>query len=564
VYAGPSLYQDWLNRDNFDGLSRHPRQDGDIFNQGEIEENKDHGKEDIDSIKAKANDFMKDREAGPVRRGPPSLKDHQEVEPPQVNAPDLPADNPDTGQGQLERPNSGDPYSGPQNEQQVAIVEAFKHAWKAYKKYAWGHDELLPITKTYNEWFGIGLTIIDGLDTMYIMGLKDEFQEARDWVANSLHLDVNRDVNLFETTIRVLGGFLSTYTLTKDDLFLAKAKELGDRLLPAFKTPSNVPYSDVNLKSKSAHAPRWGPDSSTSEATTVQMEFKALSRFTGDPKYEDIVDNVIKHVHKLEKKDGLVPLFINANTGKFRSSATITLGARADSYYEYLLKLWIQTGKTHKTLKQDYLDAVEGMKKHLMRESEPSKLLFFGELLGGHSFSPKMDHLVCFLAGTLALGAHNGLPEEHLELGKRLADTCWETYKRMPTGLSPEITYFNMAPSVQEDLIVKPADTHNLLRPETLESLFILYRITGDQKYRDWGWRIFQSFEKYTKLPDGYSSINNVKSPSSPNYRNKMESFFLGETLKYLYLLFSDDPNLLPLDQYIFNTEAHPLPILTS
>ena len=113
-------------------------------------------------------------------------------------------------------------------------------------------------------------------------------------------------------------------------------------------------------------------------------------------------------------------------------------------------------------------------------------------------------------------------------------------------------------------LVLQPADAHNLLRPETVETLFYLYRITNDNKYRDWGWAIFQNFEKFTKLKEGYTSINNVKSTGNPGYRNKMESFFLGETLKYFYLLFSDDPKLLPLDEWVFNTEAHPLPIVTS
>ena len=108
----------------------------------------------------------------------------------------------------------------------------------------------------------------------------------------------------------------------------------------------------------------------------------------------------------------------------------------------------------------------------------------------------------------------------------------------------------------------QPADAHNLERPETVESLFYLYRITGDEKYRDYGWRIFQAFEKHTKLPEGYSSINDVKDPRNPGVRNKMESFFLGETLKYLYLLFSDNPKLMDIDKWVFNTEAHPLPIL--
>ena len=108
----------------------------------------------------------------------------------------------------------------------------------------------------------------------------------------------------------------------------------------------------------------------------------------------------------------------------------------------------------------------------------------------------------------------------------------------------------------------QPADTHNLLRPETVESLFYLWRLTGETKYRDQGWEIFNAFEKYTRLPEGYSSISNVKNPGAVLPKNKMESFFLGETLKYFYLLFSDSSEEIPLDRWVFNTEGHPLPIV--
>lgn len=115
-----------------------------------------------------------------------------------------------------------------QNEQQKKVVDAFKHAWEGYRKYAWGHDELRPISRSSSEWFGLGLTIIDSLDTMLLMNLHEEFQQARDWVANSLTFEKNVDVNLFETTIRVLGGLLSAYHLSQDDLFLKKAVSICD------------------------------------------------------------------------------------------------------------------------------------------------------------------------------------------------------------------------------------------------------------------------------------------------------------------------------------------------
>ncbi|XP_050949505.1 endoplasmic reticulum mannosyl-oligosaccharide 1,2-alpha-mannosidase isoform X1 [Labeo rohita] len=446
-----------------------------------------------------------------------------------------------------------------------AVREAFRHAWKGYKAFAWGHDELKPISKTHGEWFGLGLTLIDALDTMWILGLKDEFAEARKWVETELSFSKNVDVNLFESTIRILGGLLSTYHLTGDTLFLDKAKDIGFRLMPAFKTPSKIPYSDVNIGKGTAHPPRWTTDSTVAEVTSIQLEFRELSRLTQDPQYQNAVEEVTKQVHRLEgKRDGLVPMFINTNSGKFTRRGAFTLGARADSYYEYLLKQWLQGGKKETELLEDYLQAIEGVKKNLLRQTSPGKLTFVGELSNGR-LNPKMDHLVCFLPGTLALGAHNGLPADHMDLAVQLVETCHQMYAQMETGLSPEIAHFNLQSNNGRDIDVKPADRHNLLRPETVESLFYMYRFTKDSKYRDWGWDILQSFNKYTRVPSGgYTSIGNVRDPLNPAPRDKMESFFLGETLKYLFLLFSDDNELISLDKYVFNTEAHPLPIWPS
>uniref|UniRef100_A0A4W6EWZ5 alpha-1,2-Mannosidase n=1 Tax=Lates calcarifer TaxID=8187 RepID=A0A4W6EWZ5_LATCA len=417
--------------------------------------------------------------------------------------------------------------------------------------HAWGHDELKPISKSFGEWFGLGLTLIDSLDTMWIMGLKEEFEEAKNWVEKELSFNKNVDVNLFETTIRILGGLLSSYHLTGDQLFLEKAKDLGSRLMPAFKTPSKIPFSDVNIGKGTAHPPRWTSDSTLAEVTSIQLEFRELSRLTQDPQYQDVVNEIMKLVHKLPgKQDGLVPMFINTNSGQFTHKGVFTLGARADSYYEYLLKQWLQGGKTEDDLLEDYLQAVEGVKKHLVKQTGPSRLTFVGEL-SHNRFNPKMDHLVCFLPGTLALGAHNNLPGDHMDLAVQLMETCHQMYTQMETGLSPEIAHFSLQASDGRDVIVKPADRHNLLRPETVESLFYMYRFTKDTKYRDWGWQILQSFNNYTKVSGGgYTSINNVRDPVNPGPRDKMESFFLGETLKYLYLLFSDDMELLSLDKY--------------
>ncbi|XP_073974597.1 alpha-Mannosidase class I b [Rhodnius prolixus] len=451
-------------------------------------------------------------------------------------------------------------------ERQQAVVQAFKHAWTGYVRFAWGHDHLKPISQRHHDWFKLGLSIVDSLDTMNLMGLNQELAAAREWIANGLNLNTYNDVNLFEVTIRVLGGLLSAYHLSADRIYLEKAIDLGERLLPCFtRSPSPIPYSDVNLASHNAHSPRWGPDSSTSEVTTLQLEFRDLSRASNQPKFEEAASRVSLHVHTLPKTDGLVPVFINPRTGQFQSYADIKLGARGDSYYEYLVKQWIQTGKTIDYLRDDYLEAVDGMKKHLTRRTPNSKLLFVGELKGGsRDFVPKMDHLACYLPGTLALGYHHGLPKSHMELAEELIYTCYRTYAERPTFLAPEITYFNLQKDGRSDMYVKTHDAHNLLRPEFIESLWYLYQITGNKTYQDWGWTIFQAFEKYTKVEWGYTSIGNVNNPKETKPRDMMESFFLSETLKYLFLLFSDNRKLVDISKYVINSEGHPMPVYSS
>uniref|UniRef100_A0A7E4VH17 alpha-1,2-Mannosidase n=1 Tax=Panagrellus redivivus TaxID=6233 RepID=A0A7E4VH17_PANRE len=452
-------------------------------------------------------------------------------------------------------------FKGPQNDRQTAVVAAMKHAWAGYKKFAWGKDQLQPISGSSQEWMGCGLTILDSLDTLLIMGMNEEFAESREWVATELSFDKDKFVSLFETTIRVLGGLLSAYHLSGDALFLQKAEDIGSRLAGALDSPSPIPYSDVNLRTRKGKQPGWGGESSLSEVTSIQLEFRDLSRATGNDTYEKIAFKVSEHIHSIGCNDheGLCGMFISPTDGKFRPSTTITLGARSDSYYEYLLKQWLQTGKSIDWLRDDYSQAVTGIRHLLWRFSEPNKLAFPGELLNGNTWSPKMDHLVCFMAGTLAMGAKNGLPEDHMDMAKNLSHSCREMYRTL-TGLAPEIVYFNELPGKTEDISIKPLDAHCLLRPEAFEAWFYLYRYTGDKKYQEWGWEAFQAIEQFAKVPNGYASVQSAKKIPVV-HRDLMESFFPAESLKYLYLLFADEQTDIPLDKWVFNTEAHPLPI---
>lgn len=492
-------------------------------------------------------------------------------------------------------------------DKQQKVREAFIHAWSGYKKFAMGYDELMPISKRGIDGLGgLGATVVDALDTAMIMGIEDIVFEAGTWIETHLAERINNkgQINLFETTIRVLGGLLSAYHLSsgassastqtgpRPNVYLENARLLADRLLSAFtSSPTAIPFSDVVLHDSSAH-PAPGGLSSTSEVSTLQLEFNYLTEVTGDLKYSLEAMKVLEHMKTLPKVEGLVPIYISPHTGEF-SGQNIRLGSRGDSYYEYLLKVWLQQGAFKNSnltyLHNMYEEAMKGVKHLLVRKSIPSGLIFVGELPYGASgeFSPKMDHLVCFLPGTLALGATKGLTKskatkenllsfedlENIRLAEELAKTCFEMYSVTSTGLAPEIAYFhiedffeggldggNKSSEYSNDIIIKPADRHNLLRPETVESLFVLYRITEDPKYREWGWQIFEAFEKYTKVDSGgYTSLDDVTT-IPPHRRDKMETFFLGETLKYLYLLFADS-TLIPLDKFVLNTEAHPIPI---
>ncbi|CAM6100570.1 unnamed protein product [Calypogeia fissa] len=495
---------------------------------------------------------------------------------------------------------------------QAEVVGAFRHAWKGYKEYAMGFDELKPIKKIGVDGLGgLGATIVDALDTAIIMGCEDVVQDAASWIEQELprRLHDKGQVNLFETTIRVLGGLLSAFHLlqensamaskitTKPEIFKASAIDLADRLYTAFSdSPTDVPYSDVVLSARKAHpAYNDGGASSTAEVATLQMEFWYLSQVSGDPKYGKAAMKVYEHIKGLHKEQGLVPIFISPTSGQFIGN-NIRLGSRGDSYYEYLVKVWLQQGGADNDaspvsyLREMYDEAIAGVRNLLLRTSKPKGLLYVGELPSGirGDFSPKMDHLVCFLAGTMAIGATRGLSKdqalrrgfmnekdlESLKIAEDLCHTCYQMYAVTATGLAPEIAYFNMDGEAQsgmeggkqgaaygDDILIHALDRHNLLRPETVESLFVLYRVTGEMKYRHWGWEIFQAFETHAKVASGgYSSLDSVTTIPAPK-RDKMETFFLGETLKYLYLLFSDS-SVLPLDKYVFNTEAHPLPIV--
>eukprot|EP00904_Undaria_pinnatifida_P011230 jgi/Undpi1/7237/HiC_scaffold_22.g09710.m1 len=435
-------------------------------------------------------------------------------------------------------------------ERAKSVKGAMQHAWRGYEEFAWGEDELAPRSKRGKaSWGNMGVTLVDSLDTLWLMDMKDEFWKARDWVKEHLRFTHASEVSVFETTIRELGGLLSAFDLSGDPVFKEKAAELGDLLLPAFNTNSGIPTGRVNFR----NGRNSGSKSVLAEIGTLQVEFRYLSEITGDPKYAQKANKVFDIMSKLHVADGLFPIFFNPSSGK-----PVTFGALGDSFYEYLLKAWLQGGQEETEYRTMYDRAMDGMTKVLLKKSDPSGLTYVSDW-NGRSNAAKMDHLVCFLAGTLALGAQTTDDEERAErdmkTAKALAYTCYQMYARQKTGLAPEMVTFEKG----KDMVVPQKTAYNILRPETAEALFVLHQITGDPIYRDWSWEIFQAFEKHCRLPVAFGSFPNVNDPRA-HPEDRMESFFLAETLKYLYLI-QDPDHKVDLSDYVFNTEAHPLRI---
>ncbi|KAG9508411.1 Mannosyl-oligosaccharide 1,2-alpha-mannosidase IB, partial [Fragariocoptes setiger] len=445
-----------------------------------------------------------------------------------------------------------------------------KHAWDGYTRYAWGYNELRPISKEphYGSVFHgekMGATIVDGIDTLFIMGMHDKYMAARNWIEQNLDFaSFNGELSVFETNIRFVGGLLSIYALTKDQMFLAKAVQCAQKLLPAFDTPSGIPRAFVNMRTGDSRNADWTFGGAIlSEFGSIHLEFAYLSYATGDPIYLEKVSRVRRTVKMATPRDdGLYNNYIDVSTGQWLTSKVhVSMGGLGDSFYEYLLKAYVQSGKRDVEALHLYNDAIRALERKLIFTSNQSRLVYFGEYVDG-SVVHKMGTLACFSGGMLAMGGMHQetaeLRNHYIRLGAEIARTCRESCVRANASIGPEAFVFTKA---VEARAYRVDDKAYLLRPEILETYFYMWRYTHNPTYREWAWDFAQALDRYCRVEAGYSGLRNVYDPNYRNLDDVQQSFFLAEVLKYLYLIFSDD-QLLSLDDWVFNTEAHPLPIL--
>ncbi len=412
------------------------------------------------------------------------------------------------------------------------VREAFLHAWNGYRAYAWGHDELRPLTRSWRDWHDgtLLMTPVDAYDTMLLMGLYEESLEAKDLILENLSFNQDASVQVFEITIRILGGLLSAYQLDGDPRWLESAEALADRMMPAFDSPTGMPYVRVNLASGAVSDPANNP----AEIGTLTLEFCLLSDLTGARRYCDAVRRGVRELFSRRSDLGLVGTAIDVETGEWLEDES-HVGGRIDSYYEYLLKSWLLFGDEE--FREMWESSRRALAEHVADDSQATGR-WYGvvDMATGSRVATTFGALQAFMPGMLALGGD-------LYAAGRIMESVYRMW-----------TEFGVEPESFDYATMEIRSPGYILRPEALESAYVLFMLTGDERYRTMGRDMFRRVVDATRAEVGFAHLADVRTGEKTD---EMQSFFLAETLKYAYLL--ADPAALDFDGVVFNTEAHPL-----
>jgi mannosyl-oligosaccharide alpha-1,2-mannosidase len=376
------------------------------------------------------------------------------------------------------------------------------------------------------------------------MGLTDDVNRAAEFV--STEFKPKGRWSLFEFVIRYLGGLLSAGDLTGKKIFTETAVKLGYAILPIIEEHGGFFDSQFHLEfhdngAFSASGRQGG--GCIAESGTYQVEFLTLARLTGDPRFVNAAIAPYKSLWVKHYDQGVIGNHI---------------GACEDSYYEYIIKSYIVTGGCSPKLLERYLMVVRDIRQKLLFKTIHKGLVGIGISRHAGNLRPEMEHLATFAGGMITIGTVRGNPRvmEDLELAGQLARTFANVYMGTSSGVMGERVLYNTnSPEKSEDF--SDMMSTYILRPESVESVFYMWKFTGDQKYRDWAWEMFKGINRSCWCPNGFTSIS-WERDGVIRQDDEMESFFLAETLKYLYLTFSDS-ELLSLNEWVFNTEAHPV-----
>ncbi|KAJ4934331.1 hypothetical protein JOQ06_007129 [Pogonophryne albipinna] len=419
------------------------------------------------------------------------------------------------------------------------IKSMFYHAYNSYLDNAFPYDELRPLTcDGQDTWGSFSLTLIDALDTLLVLGNQTEFQRVASLLQDTVDFDIDVNASVFETNIRVVGGLLSAHLLSG---------RAGMQLEPGWPTTLHGNcYLGVS--------PTETPVTCTAGVGTFILEFATLSRLTGDPTFENAARQALRALWKTRSDIGLVGNHIDILSKKWVAQDA-GIGAGVDSYFEYLVKGAILLQD------EELLNMFLEYDRAIQNYTRFDDWYLWVQMHKGTVSMPVFQSLEAFWPGLQSLLGN-------LDSAVRTFQNYYSVWRQF--GGLPEFY------SIPQGYTVDKREGYPL-RPELIESAMYLFRATGDHTYLQLGLDALESIEKITKTPCGYASVKDLR---DHQLDNRMESFFLAETIKYLYLLFDpahflhggaaegdgsweeggeDGQCVLGAGGFIFNTEAHPL-----
>ncbi|XP_068464757.1 alpha-mannosidase I MNS5 isoform X2 [Phaseolus vulgaris] len=424
---------------------------------------------------------------------------------------------------------SQSPSAAKRKRMKEKVRNMFYHAYDNYMTYAFPHDELKPLSKTFTnslselgnlklehlpqDYHGSALTLIESLSSLVIMGNSTEFERAVLWLSENLTFDVDARINLFECNIRVLGGLVSAHLLASDSskkLFqgaynnqlLVLAEDLGKRFLPAFNTPTALPYAWINLKYGVMENET--TETSTSGCGSLILEMGALSKMTGDPIYESVALRALRKLWSMQSSLKLFGTTLDVATGQWIEYSS-GIGAGVDSFYEYLLKAHILFGK------EDFWKMFHSAYVAVQKYFRHGSWYHEADMRTGRATYWQLTSLQAFWPGLQVLiGDLSAANSSHREFFH-----VWKRY-----GVLPERYLL-------DHQMIHPTEKYYPLRPELAESTFYLYQATKDPWYMEVGESIVNSINLYTKVEGGFASIKDVTTMQLEDHQH---SFFLAET----------------------------------
>jgi mannosyl-oligosaccharide alpha-1,2-mannosidase len=402
------------------------------------------------------------------------------------------------------------------------VRSEMRWAWRQYRQRAWGKDQIKPISGGFESFplkdHHIGLSLIEALDTLWVMGLDDEFNDGVDWVKANLDFDVDGEVSVFETSIRLVGGLLSAWHACGDPVLLAKARDLADRLLPSFNaSPIGIPHRYINLRTGALR----GRETNPAETGTFIPEFGFLSRATGDDRYRAAAKRALVSMFERRSKIGLLADSIDCMTGEWKSRRA-TIGPPSDSYYEYLWDGWDLLGD--RDCLRMYRACTAAILKHQAHWHSGGHIVFLDvDFETGKRLSWDQDELASFYGGLLAQG---GATREGAAYTR-----AWASVQRR----------FGILPEELDSSTGKAISVSNALRPELADAAFNLWLRDRGEEWRGIARDHYLAMKRWNKAPYGYATIADVT--ATPKLQSDhCPGYWWSEQMKYYYLIFADAP----------------------